>query len=265
MVKGERLDRLVVARGLVASRSIAQRLIMAGEVLVDGHLADKPGMRVPTAAEIVLKAKPPFVSRGGKKLAGALDRFAIVVSGRTVADVGASTGGFTDCLLQHGAARVYAIDVGYGQIAWKLRQDARVVVMERTNARYLEALPEPVSLIVSDVSFISLRLIYATAVHWLTPDGEVISLIKPQFEAGPENVGKGGVVRDHAVHRAVLETVTDMMEDLGLGLRGLMLSPLTGPAGNIEFLGWWQLGTVVDATVRATWVDRAMAEATASS
>jgi 23S rRNA (cytidine1920-2'-O)/16S rRNA (cytidine1409-2'-O)-methyltransferase len=238
---------------------------MAGEVLVDGHLADKPGMRVSTAAEIVLKAKPPYVSRGGKKLAGALDRFAVDVSGRVAADVGASTGGFTDCLLQNGATRVYAIDVGYGQLAWKLRQDSRVVVIERTNARYLSELPEPVSLIVSDVSFISLRLIYATAVHWLEPDGDVISLIKPQFEAGPENVGKGGVVRDHAVHRVVLEDVTRMMAELNLGLRGLMLSPLIGPAGNIEFLGWWQAGAEAGSIDRCAWIDRAMEEALASS
>ncbi|MBN1250394.1 MAG: TlyA family RNA methyltransferase [Anaerolineae bacterium] len=261
VVKTERLDRLVVQAGLVASRSIAQRLIMAGEVLVDGELADKPGMRIPTSAQIDLKAKPRFVSRGGEKLAAALERFGVAVAGRVVADIGASTGGFTDCLLQSGAARVYAIDVGYGQLAWKLRQDARVVVMERTNARYLSALPEPVSLVVSDVSFISLRLIYAAAVHWLAPNGDVVSLIKPQFEAGPANVGKGGVVRDPAVHRAVLEDVTKAMAGLNLGLRGLMPSPLKGPAGNIEFLGWWQVGTATPD--RSAWIERALREAAA--
>jgi 23S rRNA (cytidine1920-2'-O)/16S rRNA (cytidine1409-2'-O)-methyltransferase len=258
-VKKERLDRLVVSSGLVASRSVAQRLIMAGEVMVDGQLADKPGMRVSTEASIELKAKPRFVSRGGEKLAGALERFPIKAGGCTAADIGASTGGFTDCLLQNGAARVYAVDVGYGQLAWKLRQDPRVIVMERTNARYVSHLPETVALIVSDVSFISLRLIYAAAVRWLSHEGEVVSLIKPQFEAGPRNVGKGGVVRDPDVHRAVLNDVTSSMAELGLGLMGLMLSPLKGPAGNIEFLGWWQTGA--EGGDRLTLIDQAMAEA----
>ena len=255
----ERLDRLIADRGLARSRAVAQRLIMAGEVLVDGALEDKAGTRVPVDAEIRLKAKPRFVSRGGDKLAGALARFPIRTADRVAADVGASTGGFTDCLLQSGVAKVYAIDVGYGQLAWPLRQDERVVVIERTNARYLTSLPEPVSLIVSDVSFISLRLIYATAVGWLVPAGEIVSLIKPQFEAGPAKVGKGGVVRDPAVHRSVLEDVAATMGELGLGLRGLMVSPLKGPAGNIEFLGWWQLG--IEGHVPADWIERALSEA----
>ncbi|MCJ7549231.1 MAG: TlyA family RNA methyltransferase [Anaerolineae bacterium] len=255
----ERLDRLIMDRGLARSRAVAQRLIMAGEVLVDGALVDKAGTRVPVDADIHLKAKPRFVSRGGDKLAGALERFPIGIADRIAADIGASTGGFSDCLLQNGVAKVYAIDVGYGQLAWTLRQDERVVVIERTNARYLTSLPEPVSLIVSDVSFISLRLIYATAVGWLVPAGEIVSLIKPQFEAGREKVGKGGVVRDPAVHRLVLEDVTAAMEELGLGLRGLMVSPLKGPAGNIEFLGWWQLGVVGDGP--AGWIERALSEA----
>lgn len=237
-----RLDVLLVERGLAESRSLAQRLIRTGEVLVAGQLADKPGADVAADADISLKARPRFVSRGGEKLAAALDGFSLNVGGLVAADIGASTGGFTDCLLQHGAVKVYAIDVGYGQLAWELRQDARVVVMERVNARYLEALPEPVDVIVSDVSFISLRIVYATAVHWLKPGGMVISLIKPQFEAGREHVGKGGVVRDPAIHRQVLEKVTAEMAALGLGLRGLMVSPLLGPAGNVEFLGWWGLG-----------------------
>jgi len=258
-VTKERLDRLIVGRGLARSRAVAQRLIMAGEVLVDGALEDKAGSRVPVDADIRVKTKPRFVSRGGDKLAGALERFQIRVTDRIAADIGASTGGFTDCLLQAGAAKVYAIDVGYGQLAWSLRQDKRVVVIERTNARYLASLPEPMSLIVSDVSFISLRLIYATAVDWLVPDGEIVSLIKPQFEAGREKVGKGGVVRDPAVHRLVLENVTARMEELELGLRGLMVSPLKGPAGNIEFLGWWQLGVEGDGT--ADWIERALSEA----
>ncbi len=238
----QRLDQLLVARGLVESRALAQRVIRAGEVLVAGQLADKPGALVAETALITLKEKPPFVGRGGEKLAAALARFPVAVSGCVAADIGASTGGFTDCLLQRGAARVYAIDVGYGQLAWALRQDPRVVVMERTNARYLEALPEPVGLLVSDVSFISLRLIYEAAVRWLTPGGEVVSLIKPQFEAGRGQVGKGGVVRDAAIHRQVLENVVAAMGELGLALQGLMRSPLRGPAGNIEFLGWWRLG-----------------------
>ena len=247
-----RLDLLLVERGLVESRSLAQRLIHAGEVSVDGQLADKPGVTVPEDADLTLKAKPRFVSRGGEKLAAALERFPVDVTGLVAADIGASTGGFTDCLLQHGAAKVYAIDVGYGQLAWELRQDARVVVMERVNARYLAALPEPVDVIVSDVSFISLRIVYATAVHWLKPGGAAISLIKPQFEAGRADVGKGGVVRDPAVHRRVLETVTADMAALGLGLRGLMVSPLRGPAGNVEFLGWWTLGA--DSVDVQTWI-----------
>ncbi len=241
-MKKARLDRLLVARGLVESRSVAQRLIRAGEVLVEGQLVDKPGTQVPVEAAIRLKARPRFVSRGGEKLAAALERFDVLVEGRVAADIGASTGGFTDCLLQHGAAKVYAIDVGYGQLAWKLRRDPRVVVMERTNARYLRALPEKVGLIVSDLSFISLRLVYATAIDWLEERGDVVSLIKPQFEAGRREVGKGGVVRDPRVHRRVLEEVAAAMAKLGLGLRGLMASPLLGPAGNVEFLGWWRLG-----------------------
>lgn len=251
-----RLDLLLVERGLVESRALAQRLIHAGEVLVDGQLADKPGATVAEDVDLTLKTRPRFVSRGGEKLAAALERFPVDVGGVIVADIGASTGGFTDCLLQCGAAKVYAIDVGYGQLAWELRQDPRVVVMERVNARYLVALPEPVDVIVSDVSFISLRIVYATAVHWLKPGGVVISLIKPQFEAGREHVGKGGVVRDPAVHRQVLETVTADMAALGLGLRGLMVSPLIGPAGNVEFLGWWVLGA--DADDVQLWIDRTL-------
>jgi len=255
-MKKQRLDLLLVERGLVESRSLAQRFIRAGEVLVDGQLLDKPGADVAVDANISLKAKPCFVSRGGEKLAAALERFPVVIAGKVAADIGASTGGFTDCLLQHGAAKVYAVDVGYGQLAWELRQDARVVVMERVNARYLATLPEPVDVIVSDVSFISLRIIYATAVHWLQPGGAVISLIKPQFEAGREHVGKGGVVRSPAVHRQVLEAVTAEMATLGLSLRGLMVSPLLGPAGNVEFLGWWELGAKSD-DVR-TWIDQTL-------
>jgi 23S rRNA (cytidine1920-2'-O)/16S rRNA (cytidine1409-2'-O)-methyltransferase len=251
-VKGKkRLDFLLVERGLAESRAQAQRLIRAGLVRVAGQVADKPGTRVAAGAEITLQARPRFVSRGGEKLDAALVRFGLDVAGVVAADVGASTGGFTDCLLQHGASRVYAIDVGYGQLAWRLRNDPRVVVMERTNARYLESLPEPVDLVTADVSFISLGLILPAAVRWLTPPspspvggdrGGVIALIKPQFEAGRREVGRGGVVRDPGVHQLVLEQVLDIAAGLGLGLRGLMPSPLRGPAGNVEFLGWWELG-----------------------
>ncbi|MFP4345899.1 MAG: TlyA family RNA methyltransferase [Anaerolineales bacterium] len=257
----ERIDRLMVDRGLAKSRNRAQRIIRAGEVRVDGELVDKPGTQVPVEAEISVAERPPFVSRGGEKLEAALERFPVEVEGQVAADVGASTGGFTDCLLQRGAEKVYAIDVGYGQLAWTLRQDPRVVVMERTNARYLRSLEEPVDLVVSDVSFISLRLIYQAAVSWLKPGGDVVSLIKPQFEAGRRQVGRGGVVRDPDVHRQVLEEVTAMMADLGLGLQGLLVSPLVGPAGNVEFLGWWRLGAPEEGS--EAWIARALAEADA--
>jgi len=238
----QRLDVLLVERGLAESRAQAQRLIRAGEVRVTGQISDKPGTQIETSAEIAVQARPRFVGRGGEKLEAALERFGLDVAGAAAADVGASTGGFTDCLLQRGARRVYAIDVGYGQLAWRLRNDPRVAVMERTNARYLGELPEPLDLVAADVSFISLRLILPAAVDWLRPDGHVVALIKPQFEAGRREVGKGGVVRDPAVHRRVLARVLDAAAELGLGLRGLIPSPLRGPAGNVEFLGWWELG-----------------------
>ena len=237
----ERVDVLITERGLAESRNKAQRLVRAGEVRVDGQLVHKPSTRVDTDAEITLKAKLPFVSRGGRKLHAALKRFEVDVTGAVAADVGASTGGFTDCLLQHGAERIYAIDSGYGQLHWDLRNDPRVVVMERTNARRLEHLPEPIDLTTIDVSFISLALILPRAVAWLKSDAAVIALIKPQFEAGREYVAKGGVVRDPTTHRRVLERVLGAAAELGLGLRGLMASPLRGPAGNAEFLAWWSL------------------------
>ncbi|MFO7743600.1 MAG: TlyA family RNA methyltransferase [Anaerolineae bacterium] len=238
----KRLDVLLAERELTESRNKAQRLIRAGEVRVDGQLIDKPSTQVEEDADIELKAKPPFVSRGGRKLEAALERFKIDVTGAVAADVGASTGGFTDCLLQHGARRVYAIDVGYGQLHWKLRNDPRVVLMERTNARYLKRLPEAVDLVTVDVSFISLDLILSAAVGWLAPAGQVVALIKPQFEAGPQNVEKGGVVRDPDVHRQVVYDVLTKAAELDLGLQGLMPSPLRGPAGNVEFLAWWTPG-----------------------
>jgi len=231
-----RLDHLLVQSGLAESRNQAQALILAGQVSVNGQLAPKPGAKVPADVRVTVRQQLPYVSRGGLKLAAALDSFGVSVQDAICADVGASTGGFTDCLLQRGAARVYAIDVGYGQLAWKLRQDERVVVMERTNARYLEALPEPVGMVTLDVSFISLRLLFPVVVGWLAPDADVIPLIKPQFEARREQVGKKGVVRDPAVHRQVLERVAGYAMAHGLAVRQLICSPITGPAGNVEFL-----------------------------
>ncbi len=236
-----RLDTLLVERGLVETREKGRRLIMAGQVRVDGQLVDRPGAGVAPEATIEIIASPRYVSRGGEKLEAALHTFGLDVTGLVAADVGASTGGFTDCLLQHGAARVYAIDVGYGQLDYRLRTDPRVVVMERTNARYLEALPEPVDLVTIDVSFISLTLILPAALRWIKAGGSIIALIKPQFEAGPKHVSKGGVVRQPEVHRAVLAGVLGWADQHALGLRGLMRSPLLGPAGNVEFLAWWQV------------------------
>ncbi|GAB4453454.1 MAG: TlyA family rRNA (cytidine-2'-O)-methyltransferase [Anaerolineae bacterium] len=233
---------LLCERGLVASRELARRMILAGEVRVDDQLVDKPGARVPVEAEIDLKAAPRFVSRGGEKLAAALDAFDIDVTGRVCADAGASTGGFTDCLLQRGARKVYSIDVGYGQLDYRLRTDPRVVVMERTNARYVESLPEPVSLATVDASFISLRLLLPAVWGWLAEPADVVPLIKPQFEAGRRDVGKGGVVRNAAVHRRVLQEVLSAAAALGFTVRGLIRSPLTGPAGNVEFLAWLRRG-----------------------
>ncbi len=238
----ERLDSLVTKRGLADSQQDAQRLIMAGRVSIDDHVVDKPGTLVPAGSQVTVKGESPFVSRGGFKLAAALDAFGLDVRGCTAADVGASTGGFVDCLLQRGASRVYAIDVGYGQLAWKLRQDPRVVVMERTNARYLERLAEPVDLVTIDVSFISLKLILPAASGWLRDGGQIVTLVKPQFEASAEHVEKGGVVRDKAVHRAVLDDLISWAASHGLGLLSVVRSPLTGPAGNVEFLAHWAPG-----------------------
>ncbi|MCB9162451.1 MAG: TlyA family RNA methyltransferase [Caldilineaceae bacterium] len=234
----KRLDLLLVERGLVESRELARRLIMAGEVLVDGHVSDKPGRAVPVDAEVEVRSLPRYVSRGGLKLEAALADFALDVTGLVAVDVGASTGGFTDCLLQHGAARVYAIDVGYGQLAWSLRTDPRVVVMERTNIRHVTALPDGslADLAVIDASFISLELVLPPTLDLLKPDGEVVALIKPQFEAGRDDVGKGGVVRDRKVHRRVITATAAFAQGLGLTVTGLTVSPAPGPAGNIEFL-----------------------------
>ena len=230
----------MVERGLVESREQARRLIMAGEVLVDEEVRDKPGQTFAADVKLRVRNALPYVSRGGLKLAAALDHFPIDVQGTIAVDVGASTGGFTDCLLQRGSRRVYAIDVGYGQLAWKLRSDPRVIVMERTNIRHLTALPDGVqaNLAVIDASFISLTLVLPPTRQLLTPNADIIALIKPQFEAGKERVGKGGVVRDSTVHRQVLEAVFQFAEQLGLAVNGIQPSPLLGPAGNVEFLIW---------------------------
>lgn len=234
----QRLDLLLVERNLAPSREKARRVIMAGEVLVRGQLATKPGSRYDTAVEITIKNKPRFVSRGGDKLQAALDAFPITLAGAVCADFGASTGGFTDSMLQAGAAKVYAIDVGYGQLAWSLRQDDRVIVMERTNARYLPALPEPIQFAATDVSFISIRHILPTMDRVLDSTGQVVVLVKPQFEAGKKQVGKGGVVKDPDVHRNVLEKALDHTLTNNFHPAGLMPSPVVGPAGNHEFLLW---------------------------
>jgi len=236
-----RLDSLLCLRGLAESRERAQQLIAAGQVTVDGQVRDKPGARVPDTACVEVSAGLPYASRGGLKLEAALRAFGVDVQGKVAADIGASTGGFTDCLLLHGAARVYAIDVGYGQLAWRLRQDPRVVVMERVNARYLKRLPEPIDLASVDVSFISLKLVVPAVVPLLKPTGQVLALIKPQFEAGRRQVGKGGVVRDAAIHRAVLQDMLGWAAGHALYVRGCMQSPLLGPAGNMEVLTHWTL------------------------
>jgi 23S rRNA (cytidine1920-2'-O)/16S rRNA (cytidine1409-2'-O)-methyltransferase len=260
--KKERLDRLLVDRELVESREQARRLIMAGEVLVNEQVVDKAGHLVPADAEIRLRQTLKYVSRGGLKLEAALQEFNIDVSGYTAVDVGASTGGFTDCLLQRGATRVYAVDVGYGQLAWKLRQDERVISLERTNIRYLEELPGGVQadLAVIDASFIGLSLVLPATLRLLTPKGEIVALIKPQFEAGPGNVGKGGVVRDAKVHRWVIEDTIELAHQHGLSVVGLTVSPAPGPAGNIEFLIWLRRGAVPEINLHAA-IDQALARA----
>ncbi|MEK6256461.1 MAG: TlyA family RNA methyltransferase [Chloroflexota bacterium] len=239
MASKTRIDILLVERGLVKTRALAQRMVMAGQVRVNDQVMLKPSTKVAGGANLTLDEGPRYVSRGGEKLEGALDDFKIDVAGLTCADVGASTGGFTDCLLQHGAKKVYAIDVGKGILHWKLRQDARVVVMEQTNARYVEKLPETMELVTIDVSFISLKVLLPVVKNWFgEAGGQVIALIKPQFEAGRSIAAKGkGVIRDPEVHRQVLEDVLGFAEEQGFGVRGLTRSPLVGPKGNVEFLG----------------------------
>lgn len=260
--KPVRLDLALVARGLAETRSRARALILAGDVLVNGQKEVRAGHNVGADDELSLRERPRFVSRGGEKLAHALETFPVPVAGAVAADLGASTGGFTDCLVQVGVAKVYAVDVGYGQIDDRLRHDPRVVVIERTNARYLDELPEAVDLVVIDVSFISLRLIFPVVARILKPGGWCVPLIKPQFEAGRDEVGKGGVVRNPATHRAVLERVTTDAAAHGLMTVGLTSSPLLGPAGNVEFLAQMRHGGDPAGDVAAM-IDEAMEQARA--
>ena len=233
-----RLDVLLVEKGLADSRAKAQALIMAGQVRVSGQVALKPATPIQPDATLTVDTGPRFVSRGGEKLEGALDAFKIDVAGFTCADVGSSTGGFTDCLLQHGAAKIYAIDVGKGILHWKLRNDPRVVVMEETNARFVESLPEKIDFVTVDASFISLKVLLPVVKKWNVGSG-IIALIKPQFEAGKKEVSRGdGVIRDPEVHRQVLMDVLAFAKAEGFGLRGLVKSSLLGPKGNAEFLVW---------------------------
>ena len=253
-----RLDVLLVERGLAESRAKAQAMIMAGQVRVADQVALKPATAVPSDSVLTVDSGPRFVSRGGEKLDAALEAFTLDVTGFICADVGASTGGFTDCLLQRGAAKVYAIDVGKGILHWKLRNDPRVVVMEETNARFVESLPEPVSLVTVDASFISLKILLPVIKKWLfssfdqrgeKKEASIIALIKPQFEAGRKDVARGdGVIRDPEIHRQVLLDVLSYAQNEEFQIRGLIRSPLLGPKGNTEFLVWLG-GEEIDADI----------------
>lgn len=259
-----RLDVLLVEKGLADSRAKAQALIMAGQVRIAGQVALKPATPVEPDSSLTVDSGPRFVSRGGGKLEGALKAFSIDVTGWVCVDVGASTGGFTDCLLQHGAAKVYAIDVGKGILHWKLRNDPRVVVMEETNARFVESLPEKIDFVTVDASFISLKVLLPVIRKWIMPssltplpqgEGTILALIKPQFEAGRKEVSRGdGVIRDPQIHRRILLEVLNFAKDEGFGLRGLVKSSLLGPKGNAEFLVWLDLnpnGAVAEELVES--------------
>lgn len=244
-MKKVRLDQLIFDMGLAPSRERAKTTIMAGEVFVDGQRVDKPGTAVDPEKKIEVRGEAlPYVSRGGLKLEKALKVFPVDPAGLTCVDCGASTGGFTDVLLQNGAKKVYAVDVGYGQLAWSLRNDSRVVNMERTNVRYVtrEQIPEVIDLAVMDLAFISIRLVIPAVRELLKEDGDIICLIKPQFEAGREKVGKKGVVRDEKVHLEVLEEFLKYAPEAGFTVMGLDFSPIRGPEGNIEYLGWLKKG-----------------------
>jgi 23S rRNA (cytidine1920-2'-O)/16S rRNA (cytidine1409-2'-O)-methyltransferase len=238
MVRKERLDKLLVERGIVQSRERARALIMAGKVTAEGKILDKPGVQIDVESCLKLRGgESPYVSRGGEKLEGALEAFQIDPHGMVVMDVGASTGGFTDCVLQKGAQKVYAVDVGYGQLAWKLQMDPRVVNLERTNIRYLqrEEIQNEMDLILIDTSFISIEKFLPFLLRFLKQGGMILSLIKPQFEVGKGEVGKGGVVRDAALHQKVIDRISTFSRALGLKVLGVIESPLIGPKGNKEF------------------------------
>ena len=238
-VEKERLDVLLVEMGLANSRELAKAYIMAGNVYVDGQKEDKAGTKVPVNADIEVKGgQMKYVSRGGYKLEKAINEFGVQLEGKICLDIGASTGGFTDCMLQNGASKVYAIDVGYGQFAWKLRQDERVVCLEKTNVRYVthEQVPDEGDFASIDVSFISLTKVLPAVLGVLGPNGQLVCLIKPQFEAGREKVGKKGVVRDINVHREVIEMIVNYVRAQNLGILALDFSPIKGPEGNIEYL-----------------------------
>ncbi len=252
-----RLDVLLVERGLAESRAKAQAMIMAGQVRVADQVTLKPATAVQANSILTVDSGPRFVSRGGEKLDAALEAFAIDVTGVTCADVGSSTGGFTDCLLQRGAAEVYAIDVGKGILHWKLRNDRRVVVMEETNARFVESLPQQINFVSVDASFISLRILLPVVKKWISPsplaplpqgDANMIALIKPQFEAGKKDVSRGdGVIRDPEIHRQVLVDVLTYAQQEGFAIQGLIKSPLLGPKGNAEFLVWLNFNSTVES------------------
>jgi 23S rRNA (cytidine1920-2'-O)/16S rRNA (cytidine1409-2'-O)-methyltransferase len=273
MMKKVRLDVLLTERGLAESRAKAQALIMAGQVRVDGQVALKPATAIDSKSALEVDTGPRFVSRGGEKLDAALEAFAIDVRDRICADVGASTGGFTDCMLQRGAAKVYAMDVGKGILHWKLRMHPRVAVMEETNARYVESLPEQVSFVTIDASFISLKILLPVVKKWFLPsplrpspreappkgagrrdggEGDIIALIKPQFEAGKKDVARGdGVIRDPLIHRQVLLDILSFAQENGFHIRDLVKSPLLGPKGNAEFLVLLDMQTETSADIPA--------------
>lgn len=235
--KQKLIDRLV-GEGIAPSREVAEKHIRAGLVRVEGGTVDKPGTLVSVESQITLAPRKDFVGRGAHKLCGALDEFSLSPSGKICADVGACTGGFTEVLLLRGAEKVYAIDVGYGDLDWKIRTNPRVVVMERTNVRYVEQLPDPIDLVTIDVSFISLTKVLPVISKWLVPGGVVVALVKPQFEAAKEDVGEGGIIASAAVHERVTQNVRDFLPSVGLAHRGTIPSPILGTEGNKEFLMW---------------------------
>lgn len=249
MAPKERLDKLLVKRGLAETQEAAQKMILAGSIRVNSVLIDKPGTQVVAEAQLEVIGKRNHVGRGAEKLIGALEKFPVSVSNRICADVGSSTGGFTEILLERGALKVFAIDVGYGELDWKLRKDRRVVVMERTNARHLNELPEKIDLVTMDLSFISILKVLPVVKNWLKESADLILLVKPQFEASPEEVGEGGIVRDGNVHRSVLEKVVKGIEQLGCNIYGLCESPIRGGDGNREFFVWVKTDRLTDLEV----------------